>query len=401
MAGIFTNLVNCLQRKPAADAPYLGGPSLRVGVLGGGQLGRMMMQEAVDLDARIEVLDPSADAPCRHLTHRFVQGDFRDADTVEAFGKGLDCITIEIEDVSVEGLERLEAAGVRVVPKPAHVGLIQDKGLQKQFFLARGIPTAKFSLQPAGGDAGARGYPIVQKLRRGGYDGKGVKVLADARAAGFEGACVLEDKVDISKELSVVVCRRSATERVAYAPTECVFDPRGNVVRFVVAPAAVADAVKAEATALALRVADEMGFVGILAIEMFLDTAGRLLVNEVAPRAHNSGHHTIEQCATSQFGQLLRATLDLPLGDVAPVRAAAAMVNILGDADVPKGARPVYRGLRGALAAPGVHPHLYGKSTVSPFRKMGHVTVVGDSYEAVVAKANELHESVGVAGVAA
>ena len=373
------------------------GPSTRIGVLGGGQLGRMMIQEAVDLDARVEVMDPSAEAPCRYLTHRFVQGDLCDAAAVEAFGAGLDCLTIEIENVSTEGMEALERRGVRVVPKPAHVRLIQDKGLQKQFFADKGIASAPFVLQDADGDRGALGYPIVQKLRRGGYDGKGVVVLKDASDDSyFKGApCVLEQKVAIAKELSVIVCRRSKDDVKAYEPTECVFDPRGNVVQLIVSPTDVSDDVKARSRALATRVVDELDFVGILAVELFLDDAGEILVNEVAPRAHNSGHHTIEANATSQFAQLLRVTLDLPLGSVAPVRNAAAMVNVLGEADAPKGA-PHYSGLRDALDTPGVYPHLYGKSSVTPFRKMGHVTVVGDDRAAVVATAKHVLESVGV-----
>ncbi|KAH8065951.1 phosphoribosylaminoimidazole carboxylase [Aureococcus anophagefferens] len=276
------------------------GPSTRIGVLGGGQLGRMMIQEAVDLDARVEVMDPSAEAPCRYLTHRFVQGDLCDAAAVEAFGAGLDCLTIEIENVSTEGMEALEAA--------------------------RRARRAQ---------AGARRFGRIL----------------------LQGApCVLEQKVAIAKELSVIVCRRSRDDVKAYEPTECVFDPRGNVVQLIVSPADVSDDVKARSRALATRVVDELDFVGILAVELFLDEAGEILVNEVAPRAHNSGHHTIEANATSQFAQLLRVTLDLPLGSVAPVRDAAAMVNVLGEADAPKGA-PHYSGLRDALDTPGVYPH--------------------------------------------
>ena len=373
------------------------GPSTRIGVLGGGQLGRMMIQDAVDLDARVEVMDPSAEAPCRYLTHRFVQGDLCDAAAVEAFGEGLDCLTIEIENVSTEGMAALERKGVRVVPKAAHVALIQDKGLQKQFFAEKGIATAPFVLQDADGDRGALGFPVVQKLRRGGYDGKGVVVLDSADDGKFfRGApCVLEEKVDVAKELSVIVCRRSKDDVWAYEPTECVFDPRGNVVQLIVSPADVAPAVRAGAEALATQVVNDLDFIGILAVELFLDAKGGLLVNEVAPRAHNSGHHTIEANATSQFAQLLRVTLDLPLGSVAPVRRAAATVNVLGDPDAPKGA-PHYRGLGAALAAPGVYPHLYGKSSVSPFRKMGHVTIVGDDRDDVVKTAKHIHESVGV-----
>ena len=255
-------------------------------------------------------------SPCAHLTQRFVQGNLLDAKAVEAFGTGLDCITIEIEGVSVPGLEALERKGVRVVPKPAHIALIQDKGLQKQFFQKHNIATAPFALQMANGDRSALGYPVVQKLRRGGYDGKGVAVLKDASSQHFQGKdahCVLEQKIDIEKELSVVVCRRSQYDTKCYEPTECVFDPRGNVVQLIVSPASITPEQKATCNALAKSVVDAMDYIGILAVEMFLEKGtGKIMVNELAPRAHNSGHHTIEQCATSQFGQLLRVVLDLP-----------------------------------------------------------------------------------------
>ena len=396
MSGILSRLASCV---PGREKPYCGGPSVRIGVLGGGQLGRMMIQDAIDLDARVEVMDPSADAPCAHLTQRFVQGNLLDAKAVEAFGTGLDCITIEIEGVSVPGLEALERKGVRVVPKPAHIALIQDKGLQKQFFQKHNIATAPFALQMANGDRSALGYPVVQKLRRGGYDGKGVAVLKDASSQHFQGKdahCVLEQKIDIEKELSVVVCRRSQYDTKCYEPTECVFDPRGNVVQLIVSPASITPEQKATCNALAKQVVDAMDYIGILAVEMFLEKGtGKIMVNELAPRAHNSGHHTIEQCATSQFGQLLRVVLDLPLGDVSPTRAkAAAMVNILGSPTVAKGSKPLYRGLREALGKPGVYPHLYGKSTVSPFRKMGHITMVGDDRDEVVELAKEVLASV-------
>ncbi len=376
------------------------GPSLRIGVLGGGQLGRMMIQSAMDFDVRVEVMDPSADAPCRHFTHRFVQGNLNDENAVFEFGKDLDVITIEIEHVSVPGLRRLEQNGVRVIPKPDHLDLIQDKGTQKAFFEAHGIPTSPFELIDTADEAGKRGFPIVQKIRRGGYDGKGVQILkieADRAQNAFDAPCVLEDAVDIQKELSVIVARNASGHSASFPVVESVFNPVANLVDYLIAPADIADSVAAEAEALALRVAEAMNFEGLLAVELFLDQKGELLVNELAPRTHNSGHHTIEANRTSQFEQHLRAVLNLELGSTEATHPFGAMVNLVGG---PKAVgTPVYKGLTDAMSSPGVHPHLYGKSQVKPFRKMGHVTITADSQENAIAQVMKLREQLTVDGL--
>ncbi len=286
------------------------GPSLRLGVLGGGQLGRMMIQSAVDFDVRVEVMDPSADAPCRHLTPRFMQGDLQNAQDVIAFGSELDVITIEIEHVSIDGLRELESKGVRVIPKPDHLAIIQDKGKQKAFFTENNIPTSSFQLIGGASEAKKMGLPIVQKMRTGGYDGKGVVVLkteADLAKA-FDVPSVLEHAVDIEKELSVIVARNSRGEIECFPVVEAVFDPEANLVDYLIAPAAISPKQAKDAEALARRIAEAMNFEGLLAVELFLDRAGNLLVNELAPRTHNSGHHTIEANRTSQFEQHLRAS---------------------------------------------------------------------------------------------
>ena len=375
------------------------GPSLRVGVLGGGQLGRMMIQAAVDLDMRIEVMDPSNDAPCRHLTHRFVQGDLNDHNSVIEFGRELDVLTIEIENVSVSGLTTLEESGVRVIPKPAHIKLIQDKGIQKQFFADHDIPTSKFTLLKEHGDITQMGFPIVQKLRTGGYDGRGVQILKTTEEGvknRFSKPSLLEFAVDIEKELSVIVARNSNGETTTYPVVEAVFDPVVNLVSSLIAPAEVTDAIAEEATALALKVVQAMEFEGLLAVELFLNTDGELLVNEVAPRTHNSGHHTIEANRTSQFSQHLRTIMNMPLGSVKPIHNAAGMINLLG-AEGAYGA-PVYEGLSDAVRMEGVNPHLYGKSEVKPHRKMGHVTVTGSSMEEVKSCLLKLQKNVCVTG---
>lgn len=360
------------------------GPSTRIGVLGGGQLGRMMIQSAIDLDLRVEVMDPSSEAPCKHFTHRFVQGDINDSDAVFAFGQNLDVLTIEIEHVSVDGLRRLEAVGVRVIPKPDHIALIQDKALQKQFFAENQIPTAEFTVIESNGDISLMGFPIVQKLRTGGYDGRGVQVLKNvenAREKRFNEPSLIEKAVDIEKELSVIIARSSTGETAIYPVVEAVFDPKANLVSSLIAPANISDRLAEEAKGLALMVVEKMEFEGLMAIELFLDTDGGLLVNEVAPRTHNSGHHTIEANRTSQFAQHLRAVANLPLGSVEELHVAAGMINLLGASDAV--GIPIYEGMNVALGMSGVHPHLYGKSLVKPFRKMGHVTVTGNNQEEV------------------
>ena len=231
------------------------GPSTRIGVLGGGQLGRMMIQSAIDLDLRVEVMDPSSEAPCKHFTHRFVQGDINDSDAVFAFGQNLDVLTIEIEHVSVDGLRRLEAAGVRVIPKPDHIALIQDKALQKQFFAENHIPTAEFTVIESNGDISLMGFPIVQKLRTGGYDGRGVQVLKNvenAREKRFNEPSLIEKAVDIEKELSVIIARSSTGETAIYPVVEAVFDPKANLVSSLIAPANISDRLEEEAKGLAL-----------------------------------------------------------------------------------------------------------------------------------------------------
>lgn len=358
----------------------------------------MMIQSAVDFDARVEVMDPSADAPCRHLTPRFVQGDLQSAEAVVAFGKGLDCLTIEIEHVSVDGLRALEAQGVRVIPKPNHLAIIQDKGLQKAFFAEHGIPSAPFQLIDGIESVGAMGFPIVQKMRKGGYDGKGVVVLNSERDVerAFTVPSVLEQAVDIDKELSVIVARNSAGETSCFPVVEAVFDPVANLVDYLISPADILPEHAEAAEKMAIQVVECMQFEGLLAVELFLDTRGNVLVNEVAPRTHNSGHHTIEANATSQFEQHLRTVLDLPLGSTAPVHPVGAMVNIVGGANAH--GIPDYKGIDAALATEGVHPHLYGKSEVKPFRKMGHVTITGQTRDEVLARMLHIREQLSVEG---
>lgn len=375
------------------SATFRNGADLRIGFLGGGQLGRMTIQAALDLDYRIHILDPDPQCPCARIAHQFTQGDLNDAEAVIAWGRTLDVVTVEIENVSIEGLTALKAMGVQVLPDPSHLALIRDKGTQKEFYASHGIPTSDFALVEDGrAEVLSRGLPVVQKLRTGGYDGRGVQVIrkeADAADA-FDAPCVLEDAVDIDKELSVIVARSTTGEVKTYPVVESVFNEL-NLVDYLVAPARISEAVADEARRVALSVVEAMDFVGLLAIELFLDKAGRILVNEVAPRAHNSGHHTIEACGTSQFEQHLRAILGLPLGDTSQW-TAAAMLNLIGAPDAD--GDPVYPAFGTALAEPGLHPHIYGKAMVRPGRKMGHVTLLAETADAAEQRVKDLRDHI-------
>lgn len=369
--------------------------NFRLGILGGGQLGRMLIQVATNYDVRISVLDPSPEAPCSKLAHDFTVGDFADYDTVYRFGQTVDVLTIEIEHVNVEALEALEREGKKVYPSPRILRIVKDKGLQKQFYKDNDIATAPFKLIENKSEISASQLPIVQKMRTGGYDGKGVTVLkseADLDNA-FDVPSVLEEMIDFEKELSVIIARNESGQIKSFPLVEMEFNPEANLVEFLFSPAAVDYDTEHRAYALAHRLVESMDFVGLLAVEMFLDKEGNLLVNEIAPRPHNSGHHTIEACVTSQYEQMMRAILNLPLGDTKLVRPAV-MINLLGE----KGfSGPVhYRGLEEVMKWPGVYVHLYGKADTKPFRKMGHVTVCCNNLEEAKTTARKVMETVKV-----
>jgi 5-(carboxyamino)imidazole ribonucleotide synthase len=361
----------------------------KIGMIGGGQLGRMLLQEAINLDVELHCLDGDALAPCAKIAHGFTQGSIQDYESVLQFGRNFDVITVEIEHVSIEALHQLEREGKEVFPQPKVLSLIKDKGLQKQFYQTHGIPTANFSLLDAAHDNLPLEFPFVQKLRVGGYDGKGVKVIQNNSAwqERFQEPSLVEELVDFQKELSVIVARNGKGEVSSFDAVECEFNSEANLVEFQFSPANISKDVETKAQAIARDIIERLGMVGLLAVEFFLTKDGRLLVNEIAPRPHNSGHHTIECCVTSQFAQHLRAILNLPLGDTT-LRTPGAMVNILGEKGHHGAAK--FDGLEKVLEIPGAYVHLYGKQTTKPFRKMGHVTLLGTDLTQIKQKVAEV-----------
>lgn len=349
----------------------------KIGLLGGGQLGRMLIQEAIDLDVEIHCLENDMDAPCAKIAHGFTKGSIIDKQTVLDFGAAFDLISVEIENVSIEALYELEKLGKKVYPQPRVLELIRDKGVQKEFYKTHQIPTADFQLvTDASGLQAPMEFPFVQKMRVGGYDGKGVKIIRSQSdwENRFTFPSVIEAMIPFEKELSVIVARNEAGEVKTFDAVECEFNSEANLVEFQFSPAAISKEIEAKAQEIAKHVISTLDMVGLLAVEFFLTKSGELLVNEIAPRPHNSGHHTIECCYTSQFAQHLRAVLNLPLGDTGLIMPGA-MLNVLGS---PGHEGPaVYEGLEEVLSLPGVYVHLYGKSHTKPFRKMGHVTVLG------------------------
>jgi 5-(carboxyamino)imidazole ribonucleotide synthase len=368
--------------------------SFRLGILGGGQLGKMLLYETRKWDVNTKVLDPSADAPCRISCNEFVQGDLLDYQTVLDFGKGLDLLTIEIENVNIEALKTLKNQGVKVFPEPEALEIIRNKSKQKDFYREKGIPTAahqNFSSKEALLEV-QLSYPCVWKSAEFGYDGKGVSVLRDAEElkALPETPCLIEEKVAFKKELAVIVARNENGEMTTYPVVGMDFHPTANQVEYVVCPAAIDDVIANEARQIAVKVAENLKITGLLAVELFLDQDDRILVNEVAPRPHNSGHYSIEASYTNQFEQHLRAILGLPLGNT-DSKAIGIMVNLVG-AEGFEG--PVlYENIEQVMKLEGVTLHIYGKSETRPFRKMGHVTIVDQDRESAYEKAKKVKET--------
>jgi 5-(carboxyamino)imidazole ribonucleotide synthase len=366
-----------------------------VGILGGGQLGRMLIQSGIDFNISFSVLDPDVHAPCAQLTE-FHHGKLTDYETVLKFGLNCDIITIEIENVNTSALKELAKQGKRIFPQPEVIELIQDKRTQKIFYQSKGIPTAPFIITETKHDILKHKdfLPAVNKLGKEGYDGRGVQIIRteyDIKNA-FDNPGLLEKLIDFEKEISVIVARNSKGEILSYPPVEMVFNPTQNLVEYLFAPADLSTNQVQEADAIAKQVIKELDMVGILAVEMFVTKEG-ILVNEIAPRPHNSGHQTIEANVTSQYEQHLRAIMNWPLGST-DILIPSAMVNLLGEPGFTGFAK--YEGFEEVIKIPGVHVHLYGKAITKPFRKMGHVTIIDKDVLSLKEKTHFVKETLKV-----
>lgn len=368
-----------------------------LGILGGGQLGKMLLTETRKYDVKTHVLDPSADAPSRLACNQFFQGNLLDFNTVYDFGKQVDVLTIEIENVNVEALEKLEQEGVKVCPSSESLRIIQNKGCQKRFYAENNIPTADFSvfenLEALKKSLTAESFPFVWKSTRFGYDGNGVKIVrtTDDLNGLPAGECIAEKMIPFKNELAVIVARSERGEVRTYPVVEMEFHPEANQVEYVICPARISDTVAQKAREVALKTAEALKIVGLLAVEMFQTQDDEILVNEVAPRPHNSGHYSIEASYTSQFEQHLRAILNLPLGNT-DSKVAGVMVNLVG-AEGYKG-DVIYQNIEKIMAMEGVTPHIYGKRETRPFRKMGHVTIVNENVAEARRIAQEVKETI-------
>ncbi len=369
-----------------------------IGILGGGQLGRMFIQNALRYNAEIHVLDPDASAPCAQIASRFVQGAFSDYDTVMEFGRSVDVLTIEIEHVNTDALFDLQEDGVQVFPQPEVLSMIQHKGRQKEFYQSNGIPTSAFVHVESRAELEALDsswFPCFQKLFTSGYDGKGVVKLesvADIDKA-FDAPSVVEKCVDLEQEFAVIVSGHASGELAVFPVVDMIFHPVANLVEFLSSPSALPESVQQTGINLAKQIAQLTGIRGLLAVEFFLDREGKVWVNEMAPRPHNSGHHTIQGNLTSQFEQHFRAICGWSPGSTEAVRHAV-MLNLLGEPGYDGIAR--YEGLREVSAWEGVNVQLYGKRNTKPFRKMGHVTVLAGNTEKAMEYARRVQKTLKV-----
>ena len=372
-----------------------------LGILGGGQLGKMMLYETRKFDITTHVLDSSLEAPCRIACDHFTQGDLMDYDTVYTFGKKVDILTFEIEGVNIEALEALEKEGKKVYPSSKTLRKIQDKGVQKKFYDTHKIPTAPFSvfetiaLVKKAVASGELKLPFVWKSCTGGYDGKGVQVIKNSQTLVVlpDCPCITEDLVAFKNELAVIVVRNPSAQVKTYPVVEMEFHPQANQVEYVICPARIDDKVAAKARSIAIQVSKAFEHVGLLAVEMFQTNDDQIIVNEVAPRPHNSGHYSIEASYTNQFEQHIRAILDLPLGNTAS-KVGGIMVNLVGEqnhtGDV------AYQNIEEIMAMDGVTPHIYGKKQTRPFRKMGHVTIVNQNIDTAREIAQQVKQRIKV-----
>jgi len=373
--------------------------SFKLGILGGGQLGRMLLAETQKWDIYTCILDPAENAPCATICNEFTQGNLMDYDTVYQFGKKVDILTVEIEHINIKALFKLEEEGVKIYPQPSILAVIQHKGLQKDFYVKNAIPTVNYrrfetkkEVEKATFD-----FPVVWKSAQFGYDGMGVKVLKQTSDITNlpDVACIVEDFIAVENEFAVIVAQNKTGEIASYPVVEMEFHQEANQVEFVVCPAQISPKLTKEINTLALKVAKAYRHIGLLAIEFILSKEGELLVNEVAPRPHNSGHYSIEASLTNQFEQHLRAILNLSLGKTDSI-LAGIMVNLVGE--VGYSGEVIYQDIDKALGIEGVTPHIYGKKMTRPFRKMGHVTIVNRNVNKAREIAKKIKRNIRVIG---
>jgi 5-(carboxyamino)imidazole ribonucleotide synthase len=373
----------------------------KLGIIAGGQLGKMLIQEASKWDVVTYILDHDENCPAASIASHVIKGRMSDFESVYRFGKMVDMLTFEIETINMEALKKLKSEGLRIIPDPDILELIQDKGRQKEFYRQHQIPTAGFQLFESVKDIhkaieqGAVQFPFVQKLRKGGYDGRGVAVINNEAGLGnlLDGPSVIEKRIDISKEISVIAARNKKGDVKCYPVAEMVFDPRANLVDKLICPSTITAEQSEKATGIAAEMIELLEMQGLLAVEFFIDSQGTVLVNEAAPRPHNSGHHTIESIITSQFEQHLRAIFNLPLGST-KLKLPAVMINILGSEG--HEGRVKFEGLTEIMGIDGVKIHLYGKEITKPFRKLGHITVLSSTLECAMRKAERVKQLIRV-----
>ena len=373
----------------------------KLGILGGGQLGKMLLRECAKFDIYTIVLDPSKDAPCSKIASEFFVGDLMDYNTVLSFGEKADIITIEIENVNADALRELESLGKKVYPSSANIKTIQNKGFQKQFYKENNLPTSDFNIYSSKDLiekdllADKLNYPFVWKSAQFGYDGKGVKIVENEiqlkELPNLE--CIVDEKIKIQKELSVIVARNESNEESSFPIVEMDFNDQSNLVERVICPANIPTSIEENAVEIAINVSRSLNNVGLLAIEMFLTNDNRILINEIAPRPHNSGHHTIECCQTSQFEQHIRSILNLPLGDTS-IKIPGIMLNLVGENKIEGDV--VYENINQVMKLPGVTPHIYGKRKSRLNRKMGHITIVNNNINDAIEMSKKVKEIIKV-----
>lgn len=376
-------------------------PDFKLGIIAGGQLGKILALTASNWSVNTHVLDPDAGCPAAPCASVFVKGNYLNFDDVYNFGKQVDMITFELENINIDALKKLKEEGLRIFPDPEALSMIKDKGLQKGFYSAHGIPSAPFQLYPsreaikAAMETDQIAFPFVQKLRTGGYDGRGVAVIRNKDEVHklLDGPSVVEQCVDIKNEIAVIVARNQSGQIKCFPPAEMLFNDEENIVEKIICPASTSDEINDIAEELATEIAASLDFVGLLAVEMFVDGQNKVWVNEIAPRPHNSGHHTIEGTITSQYEQLLRAIFNFPLG-ATDIKMPAVMINLLGEEGFE--GKVKYDGLSNAMAIDGVKVHLYGKKITKPFRKMGHVTVLAATIQSALEKADLVKQTLKV-----